>query len=88
MEKTDVKKFAPILPYDVTVAENFNIYDSFDYENNRDQTAPMLHTLETGNVVKYYTCKLTEDDFRIGIDDPEKFKQKHKMNSKNKENNQ
>ena len=70
MEKNKEKKMAPILPYDVTVAENFKMYDSFAYENNRDETAPMLHTMETGNLLKYYTCNVTDENFRVGVDTP------------------
>ncbi len=74
MSKVSERKTAPLLPYDVTVAENFKMYDSFSYENNRDATSPMLHTLETGNVIKYYCCSMDEKDFRIGIDTPKYLK--------------
>lgn len=74
MEKSAEKKMAPLLPYDVTAAENFKMYDSFAYVNNRDKTAPMVHKLETGNVLKYYTCNISEEDFRIGLDTPKYLK--------------
>ena len=77
MDKTEGKKTAPLLPYDVTVAENFKMYDSFSYENNRDLTSPMLHTMETGNVLKYYTCDISDDSFRIGVDTPKYLKTSH-----------
>ena len=77
MNKATEKKMAPLLPYDVTVAENFKMYDSFAYVNNRDRTSPMLHTMETGNVLKYYTCSISDDDFRIGIDTPKYLKTDH-----------
>ncbi len=74
MTKEAERKTAPLLPYDVTVAENFKMYDSFAYENNRDKTSPMLHTRETGNVLKYYTCTMSDENFRIGIDTPKYLK--------------
>ncbi len=74
MENKKERKTAPMLPYDVTVAENFRMYDSFPYENNRDKTAPMLCISETGNVLKYYTCNVSEDSFRIGLDTPKHSK--------------
>ncbi len=73
-ENKKEKKLAPMLPYDVTVAENFRMYDSFPYENNRDKTTPMLHTAETGNIIKYYTCNVSETNFRIGVDIPKHSK--------------
>ncbi len=74
MSNISERKMAPLLPYDVTVAENFKMYDSFAYENNRDKTSPMLHELETGKVLKYYTCTVSDDNFRIGIDKPKYLK--------------
>jgi hypothetical protein len=80
MEKANEKKMTPILPYDVTVAENFKMYDSFAYENDRDRTSPMLHTMETGNILKYYTCNVSDEDFRVGVDTPKYLKAENPTN--------
>ena len=82
MDKATEKKMAPLLPYDVTVAENFRMYDSFAYENNRDKTSPMVHEKETGNILKYYTCTVSEDMFRVGIDTPKYLKAPARHNSR------
>ena len=74
MSNVSEKKMTPLLPYDVTFAEDFKMYDNFAYENDRDRTTPMLHSRETGNVLKYYTCAIDKDSFRIGIDTPKYLK--------------
>ncbi len=78
MDKNTDKNFTPLLPYDITFAENFEMYDSFGYINNRDKTAPILHLKESGNLVKYYSQGKSEKIFKIGIDKPEKTSNKYK----------
>lgn len=78
MDNERNKNYTPLLPYDITFAENFKMYDSFCYTNNRDKTAPKLHLKESGNIVKYYTEITNSKAFKVGVDTPEKPSNKYK----------
>ena len=55
MEKED-KKYAPILPFDITFGESFTTYDNQVYHQDLEYITPDKVKMESGNVIKYYRC--------------------------------
>lgn len=54
------KGYTPLLPFDSTVAENFIIYYPVHYVRDINLIPPEKIAMESGNVVKYYRCQVTE----------------------------
>ncbi|MDD5901586.1 MAG: hypothetical protein PUC73_11920 [Lachnospiraceae bacterium] len=54
------KRYAPLLPFDSTTADNFIIYYPVPYIRDINLIPPEKIALESGNVVKYYRCQITE----------------------------
>ena len=54
------KGYAPLLPFDSTTADNFIIYYPVPYIRDINLIPPEKIALESGNVVKYYRCQITE----------------------------
>lgn len=54
------KDYTPLLPFDSTVAENFVIYYPVPYARDITLIPPEKIAMESGNVVKYYRCQMTE----------------------------
>ncbi len=59
-EKKESPKSAPFLPYDITLKDNFHIYDNTEYfrDKNRTEDFPLM---TSGKIVKNFEQKLTED---------------------------
>ena len=58
------KTFAPLLPYNTSIAENFSMYDNMEYCCNRDLCHPNI-IMSTGNIIKYYTYTVEEEPIKI-----------------------
>ena len=67
MASSDSKEYTPILPYDVTLGEHFNIYDNSTYHKDINLCNKETIHKESGNVLKYFSCKITEP-YKIGGD--------------------
>lgn len=61
MAEKNEKEYTPLLPFNPSVAEHFEMYDTFPYNNERDMTHPLINTMETGNLLKFYRIN-TEDE--------------------------
>lgn len=61
------KKYTPILPFDGTQMDNFQIYDNVKYTCKIDFQRENVISMKSGNMVKYYQCNNTEP-VRIGGD--------------------
>lgn len=60
------EEYIPILPYDITYGENYRVYDSVIYSQDKDLCGGEDSVrLQSGNVYKYYTTKLVEP-FKLG----------------------
>ncbi len=49
---------SPLKPYDETMWENFTLYDNMPYVWDTDYERRL--TLESGNLIKGYRCKIKE----------------------------
>lgn len=47
-------KTVPVLPFDITIGENFRVYDSFEYERDLALCDFESIRMYSGNVYKYY----------------------------------
>lgn len=58
------KKSAPFLPYDITLKDNFHIYDNSTYYRNKDKTEdfPMM---SSGKIIKSYEQNLSDEKKEI-----------------------
>lgn len=61
------KKFAPILPFEDTVLDNFQIYNSVRYTRDVDLAQDSDISKHSPNMIKYYTT-LTKEPIKIGGD--------------------
>lgn len=52
--------YTPILPYDATLGEHFNMYDNTTYHKDYNLCNKETIHKESGNVLKYHSCKVTE----------------------------
>ena len=62
------KAGAPFLPYDITLKDNFHIYDSLAYERNKALTED-FPKMSSGKVLKYYEQKLSDETREIKNND-------------------
>lgn len=53
-------KYAPLLPFDSTLADNFVIYYPTAYVRDINLIPPEKIAMESGNLIKYYRCNITE----------------------------
>lgn len=61
------KKYAPVLPFDGTEADNFEVYDKMTYNCKIDlyqSESPIK--LHHSSMVKYYSCKYENKPVRLG----------------------
>ena len=61
------KKYAPVLPFDGTATDNFQVYDNMKYNCKIDQyqtESPIK--MHHSTMVKYYTCKYEEKPVSLG----------------------
>lgn len=58
------EEFAPVLPYNGTLEDHFTIYDHTPYLCNRELCDGKV-SMESGNVVKYYSCHDEEQPVTI-----------------------
>ena len=67
--KDDTKKtkFTPILPFDVTVGEKFEMYQNFTYQRDISLFDNDEQMMERGNVIHAYRCTF-QDARPIGGD--------------------
>lgn len=61
------KTFAPLLPYNTVIAENFSMYYKMPYCCDRDLCHPNI-IMSTGNIIKYYSYNLEEEPTKIVTD--------------------
>ncbi len=54
------QNYTPLLPFDSTVAENFVIYYPTPYVRDINLIPPEKIAMESGNLIKYYRCNITE----------------------------
>ncbi len=59
-ENHDEKKGAPFLPYDITLKDNFHIYDNSEYYRNKDKTEGFPQ-MTSGKILKHFEQKLSEE---------------------------
>ncbi len=56
-------------PFDSSLNEDYSMYDKLPYEKDIDLCGPDKIALESGNIIKFYQCKM-DDTYQItGIDD-------------------
>ncbi len=54
------QKSAPFLPYDITLNDNFHIYDNTEYYRDKNRTEDFPR-MSSGKIVKNYEQKLSEE---------------------------
>lgn len=54
------KKYAPLLPFDITYGENLDMYDHFAYKKNNNVCNATNIRMESGNVYKFFRCAQQE----------------------------
>lgn len=60
MAFSDSKEYTPILPYDVTLGEHFDMYDHKTYHKDNNMcNQDTVHKM-SGNVVKHFSCKIAK----------------------------
>ncbi len=58
--------YTPIQPYDITLGENYRIYDKTTYTQDKDLCGGKDSIrLSSGNVCKYYNAKIC-DCYKLG----------------------
>lgn len=65
MENTKSTKSAPMLPYDITYGETFQIYDAMAYVCDPILCNKEMVHKESGNIIKFYEY-LQKDAIKIG----------------------
>ncbi|MBO4782299.1 MAG: hypothetical protein IK014_00715 [Lachnospiraceae bacterium] len=63
------KEYAPILPFDGSQTDKFEMYDNADYrfgiDMYKDEKPVKLHH---NSMIKYYSCKMEDKPVRLGGD--------------------
>lgn len=62
----DDKKYSPLLPFDGTQMDNFQIYDNVKYTCKLDLRKENIITMHNENMVKYYECLADQAPVKIG----------------------
>ncbi|MCH5273727.1 MAG: hypothetical protein J1E35_08635 [Lachnospiraceae bacterium] len=52
--------YTPLLPFDSTLADNFVIYYPTAYVRDISLIPPEKIAMESGNLIKYYRCNITD----------------------------
>lgn len=55
----DERKFSPILPFDITVADSFYTYDKTKYTRDIQLCPEESIQINSPNMIKYYRCDNT-----------------------------